>query len=258
MNMRFVFFVVMFACGLSMVQAQGTIPIRIEGEVPVISRHDSLLFRSVFSDSLRIVMDRQTLYFLNKGICCTGGTYGTGISSDGIITSSSDLFNSFRSPVSRSWHSESTYTSIRNRAGWRDLAGRTHVLKTKADSVNNMASPRKRVKYFANLLYDTLHAHMSFSDGERMRMKNLLKDFRLRSKKLPTIYNLIDKKYGGSVDAYVDDLFDKSVFSSRRRLKWFIHTVADNRKLLSDPIVLYWTSMVQYNVLLMVADIVNE
>ena len=99
---------------------------------------------------------------------------------------------------------------------------------------------------------------MSFSDGERVRMKNLLKDFRLRSKKLPTIYSLIDKKYGGDVDAYVDDLFDKSVFSSKRRLKRFIRFVSSDKKLLRDPLVLYWTSMVQYNVLLMVADIVNE
>ena len=99
---------------------------------------------------------------------------------------------------------------------------------------------------------------MSFSDGERVRMKNLLKDFRLRSKKLPTIYSLIDKKYGGDVDAYLDDLFDKSVFSSKRRLKRFIRFVSSDKKLLRDPLVLYWTSMVQYNVLLMVADIVNE
>ncbi len=143
-------------------------------------------------------------------------------------------------------------------AGWRDLAGRTYLFKTVADSINNAVSPRKRVRYFANQLYDTLHAYVSFSDGERVRMKNLLKNFRLRSKKLPTIYSLIDKKYGGNVDAYVDDLFDKSVFSSKRRLKRFIRFVSSDKKLLRDPLVLYWTSMMQYNVLLMVADIVNE
>ena len=38
---------------------------------------------------------------------------------------------------------------------------------------------------------------------------------------LPTVYALIATKYGGDVRAYVDDLFDRSVMTSRRRLRRF-------------------------------------
>ena len=246
-----------FGFGFDRLQSQDTIPIRIKGEVPVISRHDSLLFRSVFGDSLRVVVDYQTLKFLRNGIRHTESNEIANF--DPIATSSLESWSSISG---RSWNPNtgkySQGVGVPLDPRWSKKNDRIDVLRTKSDSINNLASPRKRVQYFANQLYDTLHAHMSFSDGERVRMKNLLKSFRQRARKLPTIYSLIDKEYAGDVDAYVDDLFDKSVFSSKRRLKRFIRTVNNDKKLLRDPLVLYWTSMMQYNVLLMVADIVNE
>ena len=41
---------------------------------------------------------------------------------------------------------------------------------------------------------------------------------------LPTIYALIATKYGGDVRAYVDDLFGRSVMTSRRRMKRFMRS----------------------------------
>ena len=38
---------------------------------------------------------------------------------------------------------------------------------------------------------------------------------------LPTIYALIATKYGGDVRAYVDDLFDRSVMTNKRRMRRF-------------------------------------
>ena len=257
---RFLYFLLtMFVCGISVAQAQSqdTIPIRIKGKVPVISRHDSLLFRSVFGDSLQMTVDYSVLKFLRNGIFSIASDE---LSHSTILFSNPD-FISWPSITGDSWHPVSGQYSAgpMKRTDLRIFAscyGRIPL--TRADSVYQFSPPRKRVQYFANLLYDTLHAYMSFSDGERVRMKNLLKSFRQRARKLPTIYSLIDKEYAGDVDAYVDDLFDKSVFSSKRRLKRFIRTVNNDKKLLRDPLVLYWTSMMQYNVLLMVADIVNE
>ena len=38
---------------------------------------------------------------------------------------------------------------------------------------------------------------------------------------LPTVYVLIATKYGGDVRAYVDDLFDRSVMTNKRRMRRF-------------------------------------
>lgn len=257
MNRISLFLIFLFACDLSIIQAQDTLFVRVKSEVPVISRHDSLLFRSVFGDSLQMAVDYSVLKFLRNGISSIAGSEQPGpdyVLAAPYLAGWSSITGDSWNPVTGQYSAgPMKRTDLRIFANYY---GRIPL--TRADSVYQFSTPRKRVRYFANQLYDTLHAHMSFSDGERVRMKNLLKDFRLRSKKLPTIYSLIDKKYGGNVDAYVDNLFDKSVFSSERRLKRFIRTVNNDKKLLRDPLVLYWTSMMQYNVLLMVADIVNE
>ena len=60
------------------------------------------------------------------------------------------------------------------------------------------------------------------AETEKARMVRELEAFGDTALTLPTIYALIATKYGGDVRAYVDDLFDGSVMTSRRRLRRFV------------------------------------
>ena len=55
---------------------------------------------------------------------------------------------------------------------------------------------------------------------DRKVTKALIKVFRDKVKKenLPSFYNIIDKEFGGNIDAYVDNMFDKSIFTSKEKI----------------------------------------
>ncbi len=62
---------------------------------------------------------------------------------------------------------------------------------------------------------------INYSAGtDRKVAKALIKVFQDKVKKsdLPSFYNIIDNDFSGNVDAYVDNLFDKSVFTSKEKI----------------------------------------
>jgi hypothetical protein len=80
---------------------------------------------------------------------------------------------------------------------------------------------------------------------DQKAMKAMLKLYRndMPAKFLPDFYvNIVDKKFKGNIDKYVDDLFARSVFSSESRINVFL-----NKPLLktieNDPVYLAATSI---------------
>lgn len=53
----------------------------------------------------------------------------------------------------------------------------------------------------------------------RKRMKHYIRQFRSQASTLPLFYQIIDKAYSGDVGAYIDDLFDHSIFANNRNWK---------------------------------------
>lgn len=88
--------------------------------------------------------------------------------------------------------------------------------------------------------------HLGYNEAEdKVRMKRFIKDFRLKATKLPTFYAYIDERFNGNSDAYVDYLFERSIFSNEDRFmklkKWL-----KVKKLNRDPMVKYTLSVMQY------------
>lgn len=52
---------------------------------------------------------------------------------------------------------------------------------------------------------------------------------------LPALYKTIDEKFGGDIDAYVDNLFDNSVFTSEESLKAAMAADGASEKIAADP-----------------------
>jgi hypothetical protein len=76
-------------------------------------------------------------------------------------------------------------------------------------------------------------------------MKAMLKLYRadVPAKFLPDYYvNIIDKKYKGNIDKFVDDLFVKSLFSSEAKLNVFL-TKPNLKTIVSDPVYLATSSI---------------
>ena len=67
------------------------------------------------------------------------------------------------------------------------------------------------------------------AETEKARMVRELEAFGDTALTLPTVYALIATKYGGDVRAYVDDLFGRSVMTSRRRLRRFVRSPITKR-----------------------------
>lgn len=73
---------------------------------------------------------------------------------------------------------------------------------------------------------EAVHARPGFSvKAEKERLASRLEAFAdTATVALPTVYGLIASKYHGDVRAYVDDLFDHSVMTSKRQLKRFMRS----------------------------------
>ncbi len=72
---------------------------------------------------------------------------------------------------------------------------------------------------------ERLWADPSYDETEeKAKLVAQLETFRDTASVLPSVYLLIDSKYGGNVRRYVDDLFRKSVLTNRRRLKRFVRS----------------------------------
>ena len=104
---------------------------------------------------------------------------------------------------------------------------------------------RQRIKELFIPSYQALHAADYDVAADRERAKRLIKRFRQEASSLPTFYQLIDKEYKGNVDAYVNDLFDKSFYGNEKRMKRFLR-MPSRKKMTHDPAVLYTISKCQY------------
>jgi len=80
-------------------------------------------------------------------------------------------------------------------------------------------------------------------ETDRKVAKALLKVYREKvdAKNLPTIYSVIDKEFGGNIDDYVDNLFDKSVFTSMEKIEKAIETGKD--AIVNDPAIILGNSI---------------
>lgn len=72
--------------------------------------------------------------------------------------------------------------------------------------------------------------------------ENQPEDFR------PSILNLIDKKYDGSVERYVNDLFDKSMFTSKDKVMKMLdnYKVSKAKKITKDPAVMAYEDFMDF------------
>ena len=129
--------------------------------------------------------------------------------------------------------------------------GGSRVIPTQSSQVSNASEDfsgiriRKNIKNWFVPSYQALHTSDYDMDADRERAKRLIKRFRQEADYLPTFYQIIDKKYKGDVDAYVDDLFDESFYGNEKRMKKFLKTPT-RRKVTHDPAVLYTVSKSQY------------
>lgn len=77
-------------------------------------------------------------------------------------------------------------------------------------------------------------------ETDRKIAKTMIKVFRdaTPAEKLPSFYAVIDSLFSGSIDAYVDNIFDNSVYTSKEKFESFLATVGtDNYKSIKeDPI----------------------
>ena len=72
---------------------------------------------------------------------------------------------------------------------------------------------------------------------DRKVAKRMLRIARENMKVLPSFYaEIVDKEFGGDIDAYVDDLYDRSVFASEERVMDLIDHY-DPEKVAADPAV---------------------
>lgn len=129
--------------------------------------------------------------------------------------------------------------------------GGTRVIPTQSNPASiasedyRQSEVRQRIKELFIPSYWALHAADYDVDADRERAKRLIKRFREESSYLPTFYQLIDKEYGGDVDAYVDDLFEDSFYGNEKRMKKFLR-MPSRKKMTHDPAVLYTVSKCQY------------
>lgn len=107
------------------------------------------------------------------------------------------------------------------------------------------------------LMYKRLHTPDYDMEADKQRAKHLIKQFKTEATVLPTFYQLIDKKYKGDVDSYVDDLFNNSFMGNKEVLEKLIKQPT-LKKLREDPVVLYTISKMQYLALIKLGEMEQE
>lgn len=108
-----------------------------------------------------------------------------------------------------------------------------------------------------NLMYKRLHTPGYDMEADKQRAKQLIKQFRTEATVLPTFYQLIDKKYKGDVDRYVDNLFDNSFMGNEKVLNKLMKRPT-LKKLRKDPAVLYTISKMQYLTLIKLGELAQK
>ena len=116
---------------------------------------------------------------------------------------------------------------------------------------------KKRAKAKLSLMYRQLHVPGYDMEADKQRAKQLIKQFRTEATVLPTFYQLIDKKYKGDVDRYVDDLFDNSFMGNKKVLDKLMKKTT-LKKLRKDPAVLYTISKMQYLTLIKLGEMEQD
>lgn len=108
-----------------------------------------------------------------------------------------------------------------------------------------------------HLMYKRLHTPSYDVEADKQRAKQLIKQFRTEATVLPTFYQLIDKKYKGDVDRYVDDLFNNSFMGNKKVLDKLMKKPT-LKKLREDPAVLYTISKMQYLALIKLGEMEQD
>lgn len=131
------------------------------------------------------------------------------------------------------------------------------------DKINNTVKERAEYMYANRYLSETLGSIeiASASNPRRApRMAAFFKDYsmptdvklakemikiykeKVDAKYLPSFYATIESEFGGSIDAYVDDLFAKSVYASKEK---YDKAVADKVDMEKDPARVLYNSFVE-------------
>lgn len=193
--------------------------------IPAQTKEDAALFHAYFEDSIRYKVD----YF---GYCTLYGNaltdpYGYGILDQEYVAGPAR-------PMTP--NTPGTWSGDGN---WQRYG--PNVSKVPCGS-------RKMMK---NLIRETMRnmrerLYLGLSkENDKARMKRLLKDFRGKATTLPDFYKVIDKKYRGSVEAYVDHLFAHSMMTDDAKWKEFVKKPT-RRKMRNDPAYLYTLSLMRY------------
>ena len=112
---------------------------------------------------------------------------------------------------------------------------------------------KKPARARLSLMYRRLHVPGYDMEADKQRAKQLIKQFRTEATVLPTFYQLIDKKYKGDVDRYVDDLFENSFMGNKKVLDKLMKRPT-LKKIRKDPVVLYTISKMQYLALIKLGE----
>ncbi len=131
------------------------------------------------------------------------------------------------------------------------------------DKINNTVKERAEYMYANRYLSETLGSiEIANASNPRRapRMAAFFKDYsmptdvklakemikiykeKVDAKYLPSFYATIESEFGGSIDAYVDDLFAKSVYASKEK---YDKAVADKVDLEKDPARVLYNSFVE-------------
>lgn len=181
----------------------------IKGQSTGVSRTDAERFMAYFCDSIRYNADMQVCRKL----------YATALMYDGAVVDGNEIRpirdNAFQEYRDRSYYAYS----------------HKHQLEA--------------VKEFLRVLSSDLYTSDVNKETDRVRAKRLVRDFYKEAAILPTFYQIIEKKYKGDTDAYVDALFDKSVLTNVKKRKKMERSPTA-KKVRNDPGVLYTISKLQY------------
>ena len=81
---------------------------------------------------------------------------------------------------------------------------------------------------------------------EKKTFAEMLKTYKaaFKSEELPEIYNIIDKKFGGDIDAFADDVYANSIFGNADNIKAFI-AKPNPKKISKDYAYIMNTSMME-------------
>ena len=84
-------------------------------------------------------------------------------------------------------------------------------------------------------------------ETDRKVTKRMLAIARDNMKVLPAIYEVIDRDFGGNIDAYVDNLYDNSIFADEAKILEAVQSHS-SQQILADPVqTLKWSVVVMNN-----------